>query len=430
MTILNFKFSFSLENSPLRTILNLIKHPLFSGSTIMVVGSNSVSAINYLYHLMMGRMLGPAGYGELAALISLIGLLGIIPASVNLMIVKHIASAKDKQEINNLVGWFKAKIFRVSLIFFVVVLIVSPFISSFLNIHNLSYLVLIAISILFSLQVSLNRSILQGLLKFKEMVTSMLVENSAKVVISILLIYFGFQVGGAMIALVFSALVGLYMTNFYLKYNLPRSINLSPDVKSMLAFTLPVGIQFIATTSLYSSDLILVKHFFPTHEAGIYAALSTLGKIIFFGTGPIGSVMFPLVSQRNALGKSHKKIFLYSLLATLILSLGVLSVYFWIPTLAINLLYGSAYLEASSLLVWFGVFMSLFTFSSLLINYCLSLGKTRVMFLPAVAAFAQIILISFFHQSLFVIILISIIVTALLLLSLLIYSTYAKRILA
>lgn len=396
----------------------------------MVLGSNSVSAINYLYHLAMGRMLGPAGYGELASLISLIGLLGIIPASVSLMIIKYVASAKNEHEINSLVGWFKAKIFRASLVFFIAILAVSPLITSFLNINRVSYLILIAISFLFSLQAGLNRSILQGLLKFKEMVVSILVENSAKLIISIFLVYLGFQVGGVMTALVISALLGLYMTNLYLRYNPSGKIDSSPDVRSMMAFTIPVAIQTIATTSLYSSDLILVKHFFPAHEAGIYAALSTLGKIIFFGTGPIGAVMFPLVSQRNALGKPYKKIFLYSLLATLLLSLGVLSIYFWIPKLAIKLLYGSAYLEASTLLVWFGVFMSLFTFSSLLINYFLSLGKTRVVLLPAVAAFAQIILISFFHQSLLEVVTISTVVTALLLVSLLIYSTvYGKRIL-
>ncbi len=72
----------------------LITNPLFSGSAIMIFGSNFVSFINYLFHLVMGRMLGPASYGELAALIALIGLLGMIPASMSLVIVKYVSSAK------------------------------------------------------------------------------------------------------------------------------------------------------------------------------------------------------------------------------------------------------------------------------------------------------------------------------------------------
>ncbi len=339
----------------------LIASPLFSGSAIMIIGSNAVSFINYLYHFVMGRMLGPTSYGELAALISLLGLLGIIPASVSLMIVKQVASAKNEQYVNNLISWFKTKIFRVALVFSIIILIAAPIIASFLKIQNMSYLILIAVSLLFSIQAGLNRSILQGLLKFKEMVYSILVENSSKLIISIFLVYIGLQVSGVMLAMVISTLLGLYVTNLYLNRGPSKSVNLSVDVKSMLTFIIPVSIQTIASTSLYSSDVILVKHFFSSHDAGIYAALSTLGKIIFFGAGPIGAVMFPLVSQRSAKGENYRKIFIYSLVATLVLSTGLLLLYWLAPVFTITLLYGNAYQEAKNLLVWFGIFISLFT---------------------------------------------------------------------
>ena len=242
------------------------------------------------------------------------------------------------------------------------------------------------------------------------------------------MVYLGFQVGGAILAFVLAALLGLYITIYYLRLqDRPvGNVKISPDIKPMLTFAIPVALQSIAVTSLYSSDVILVKHFFSTYEAGIYAALSNLGKIIFFGAGPIGAVMFPLISQRNARGEDYKKIFLYSFFTTIMLSASIMFVYWLYPQLAIRLLYGTAYLEASNLLIWFGIFISLFTLSSILINYSLSLGKTSIVILPLIAALAQIIMIWFFHQSLFIVILISIIVNALLLMSLLIYSTYGK----
>lgn len=393
----------------------------------MVFGSNAVNLLNYLYHLIMGRMLGPANYGELAALISLIGLLGIIPASVSISIIKYVSSARNDAEIDNMVSWLKTKILQASFIFFVLVLMLSPIISSFLNINNISYFILIAISFLFTLQSILNRSILQGLLKFKEMVMSILLENSTKLISSIALVYIGFQVGGAIFALSLSALFGWYVTNLFLRYQKVKSPNLTPDIKSMLRFTIPVLIQTVATTSLYSSDVILVKHFFSSYDAGIYASLSTLGKIIFFGAGPIGAVMFPMVSQRKAKGENYRKIFILSFLATTFLAITVLALYSLVPELAIRLLYGSAYLEAASLLVWFGVFITLFTLSFLLISYGLSLGRTRIVVLPAIAAIAQILMIWFFHQTLFMVISISIFIASLLLLSLFIYSSYDKR---
>ncbi|MDD5415735.1 MAG: oligosaccharide flippase family protein [Candidatus Daviesbacteria bacterium] len=409
-------------------IKGIVTHPLFSGSAIMVIGSNSVSFINYLYHLVMGRMLGPAGYGELASLIALIGLVGIIPGSVSLVIVKQVSSARSDQEISNVIGWLKAKIFLAAVIFSISVLVISPFIASFLNIHKTSYLIFIAVSFLFSLQAGLFRAILQGLLKFKEMIFSMLIENSAKFILSISLVYLGFQVSGVMFSLVISAILGLYITNYYLRYRTVNNTKPSSHVKSMMSFLIPFTLQSVAITSLYSSDVILVKHFFPAHEAGIYAALSTLGKIIFFGTGPINTVMFPLVSQRKAKGQDYKKIFKYSFLMTALGAIFVSGLYWLFPTFAINLLYGSAYLEAKNLLIWFAVFISLFTLGSLLVSYLLSLGKTKVVVFPLTAATLQIIAIIFFHQNLLTVISISIIITALLLVALLIYSIYGNKI--
>lgn len=409
----------------MKKILTLAGHPLFAGSFIMIFGSNAVSFLNYLYHLIMGRLLGPASYGELASLISLTGLFGIIPASITLVIIKQVSSAENEKEKRALTAWFKKKIFVFSAIFSILILLLTPLFGSFLKISNLLYFVLVAVFSFFTLQASLNRSILQGLLKFKEMVFSLLAENSLKLLISILLVYLGFQVGGAMLGFVISSALGLYLTIYYLKEK--NSFKKSADLKSIIKFAIPVALQSFAVTSLYSSDLILVKHFFPSYEAGLYAALSNLGKIIFFGAGPISAVMFPLVSQRKAKGEKYKKIFMYSFLGTLSLASGVLALYWLFPELAINLLYGRLYLGGSGLLIWFGIFMSLFTLSTLFISYSLSLGRSSIVILPLIAAAAQIIFIWFFHKTLMEVIFISIIVTALLLLTLLIYSTYGKR---
>lgn len=410
-----------------KKIRQIITHPLFSGSMIMVVGSNAVSFLSYLYHFVMGRLLGPGNYGELAAIISLIGLLGIIPGSINLVITKQIASVKSDLEVDYLVSWFKTKILLISIIYTLILLALSPIMTAFLKIESIYYLIIIAVSFLFSLQASLNRSVLQGLLKFKEIVISVLVENSAKLALSIALVYTGFQVGGAMVALTISSVLGLYTTIIYLKTKYyPESESISPNIKSMVTFAIPVSLQFIAITSLYSSDIILVKHFFSSSEAGMYAALSTLGKIIFFGASPIVTVMFPLVSNRIARGQSHKDVFIYSFLVTILFIAGLVFLYWLIPELAIRLLYGTAYLEAANLLVWFSIFMGLFTLSSLLTNYGLSLGRSSIVILPLIASIAQIVLIVFFHQSLLEVIIISIIVSALLLISLLIYSRYGK----
>lgn len=390
----------------------------------MITGSNLANAINYLYHLILGRMLGPSSYGELASLISLSGLLAVIPASISLVVIKYVSTSKTKQSKSILISWFRIKIFQLSFMVFIVVLIIVPAIRSFLHISNISYVIAIAVTSLFSLPSLLNRSILQGLLKFKKMIVSVLIENGMKLVFSILFIYLGYRVGGAMIGFVASAAVGWYITNIYLKAYISENQKVSFSIKSMIWYSIPVIIQSITLTSLYSSDLILVKHFFSSHDAGIYAAFSTLAKIIFFGAGPISAVMFPLVSQRHSKSKGYKKIIILSFLATLIFAISILTIYWLFSKFAINLLYGAAYLEASNLLIWFGIFLTLFTLSYLIINFHLSVGCTSVVFFPAIASVVQILAIWFYHRDLFTVIMLSMLVTALLLSLLLIYSVH------
>lgn len=412
----------------MRKLLTSVYHPLFLGSAIMILGSNGVNFLNYLYRLVMGKMLGPESYGELAAVISLLGLLSIVSASISLVVVKYVSSAKSREEVEILINWFKNNILKLSLILFTIFLISAPQFAAFLNTRDVDYFYILAISFLFSLQSMLNRAILQGLFKFKEMVVSLFAENTAKLVLGILLVYLGFKVEGALIGFLIAIFLGWYITTFYLKSYFKKVKETNPNVKSMLNYSFPVLVQTFALTSLYSSDVLLVKHFFSPFEAGIYAALSTLGTIIFYGAGPISSVMFPLISQRQSKGLSYNKIFIYSLLLIGFFSAVLLFIYWIMPEFIIKLLYGPLYIQGSNLLVWFGIFMSLFTLCSLVISYNLSLGKTNVASLPFIAAAVQVILIWFIHDSLFSVVLISLGVTALLFIALLIYSTYGRRI--
>lgn len=399
-------------------------HPLFAGSFIMIFGSNAVNFLNYVYHLIMGRLLGPSNYGELAALFSLNGLLGIIPGSLSLVIIKYVSSSKTDEGIEDIVRWFNKKVFLSAISLFLLIVVLAPYISSFLNIQNYLLIILTGSVFLFSIPALFNRSVLQGLLRFKQMVISVLAETGLKLILGVLFVYLGFSVGGAVGALVVGGWAGWILSRMAIVDYIKKGQIRLPQIKQFFLYSVPVLIQSVAMTSIYSTDLILVKHFFSPHEAGIYASLSTLGKIIFFGTGPIGAVMFPLVAKKQSRGENYVKIFNYSLFLTIVASLTILTIYWLFPEIVIKTLYGPLYLEGANLLVWFGIFTTLFTLSSLYVSYNLSMGKTKVVVIPSIVAILQIIGIWIYHYNLMIVIIISVFVNTLLLSLLLIYSSY------
>ncbi len=404
------------------------KNSFFTDSAVMVVGYNLASGLSYLYHLIIGRLLGPADYSDLAALFSLIALIGILPTSLNLVIAKYISKSTNKKEIIYLIEWFNKRIYFTSFIVFAGILLLSPFISSFLNIKNYLIIWLTGALFIFSFPTLLNYAILQGLLKFKELVICNLAANFTKILFGILLILIGFASNGAFVGLLISGWLTWLLSRYYLRRYKPLSKTGSPDITNILSYAVPILVQSIALTSIYSSDVVLVKHFFNPHQAGIYASLSTLGRIVYFAVFPVTAVMFPMVSKRFSLGQDYFKIFFSSFILSSLMAGFILVIYLLLPSLSINILYGKLYLEGAELLFRFGLFMTLFTLSTVFINFHLSIGDTRVVFLPVLAAIGQIIGIWIYHQSLYQVILVSLITNSLLLISLFVYFWYGFKV--
>lgn len=386
--------------------LDIIHHPLMSGSLIMVGGSMAANAINYLYHLLMGRVLGPVNYGVLASLYSIIYLIGVVPTSASVSIVKFISSAKNGEEYS-VYSSINKFVIKLALAASVVLLVISPFVANFLQIRNV-WLVVTLVPILFlSLITLVNQATAQGLLKFIGTVVPALFSSLTKLVLGIILVYIGWSVFGAMVGVIFGATFAyLYSRRFVMRVLKKTKIH-EFNLKPFFLFALPVLIQALAFTSLFTVDVLLVKHFLPPFEAGIYAALSTLGKIIFFAVSPITATMFPIVAKRKTNNQGYTKVFLASLAVTVVFGLGITSFYWLFPGIAIGILYGAAYLSAKSALVWMGLFMLFYSLSYLLVNYALSLGESKAVYFPLAAALAQALLIWLFHDSILQVIQIS-----------------------
>lgn len=395
----------------------------------MVLGTNGANAVNYIYHMIMGRVLGPSDYGTLAALISLITILAILPQSFSLAIVKFVSAAKDKEEIKSIYNLFNKKIYYLSSCILILTLIFSNNISRFLNIKNVFLLYLISLAFFFLIPAAFYRAILQGMLKFKVLVTSIFSDTLVKLILGLSLVLIGYQVFGAILGILIASTVGWGVALYFLKdfRNKGRS-NFSVRAKPILLYTIPVFFQFITLTSFYSADVLLVKHFFNSFNAGIYAAVSSLGKIIFFAAAPFTSVMFPIISMRNSKNEKFIKIFLLTIAITLGASIAVLFIYFVFPEFAISLLYGDEYLSGASILLPYGLFVTTLSLAWVIINFNLSIGKIKTVSIPCAGALLQIILILYFHDSLMQVVLVSLSVSLIMLAALTIFTvTFLKK---
>jgi O-antigen/teichoic acid export membrane protein len=228
-------------------------------------------------------------------------------------------------------------------------------------------------------------------------------------------------VTGGVLGVVLSIVVGFGVSLYFIRSYQHADSQTGIDRKEVFLFTLPVLLQTAASTSFMSADLILVKHFFPEFEVGVFAAVSTLGKIILFASAPVAAVMFPIVSRKFAKKEPFILIFLFSLLMTFGAGLVLLCGYGLFPQLVLTMLYGIKYLSGTSLILPYGVFCVLLSLTSVFTNFYLSTGQKNTIWFLAAAALCQIGGIELFHQSLFQVILVNIVVLMLLLILLTIY---------
>src|SRR3989338_2471320 len=132
----------------------------------MIVGSNFANFLAYIYHLIFGRLLGPAVYGELASIVSLSGFFISFFSFLSVSIVKFVSSANEKGLDDFYTLIFK-KIYPFVLGITVILFIGSFWISKFLGINSFAVYLVGPIIFLSFLQI-IYSSYLQGLLKFKE----------------------------------------------------------------------------------------------------------------------------------------------------------------------------------------------------------------------------------------------------------------------
>ncbi|EKD96226.1 MAG: polysaccharide biosynthesis protein [uncultured bacterium] len=131
--------------------------------------------------------------------------------------------------------------------------------------------------------------------------------------------------------------------------------------------------------------------------------------------------MFPLISKNHSKGYKYIHYFNLSLILTLLICFGAVIIYAVFPNLAIKMLFGSVYLEGAPYLIWFAVFIAIYTLAQLFISFFLSINKTNITYFSLVAVIIQFVGINIFHSSVLEVIKISTLASSFLLIVMVIY---------
>lgn len=377
--------------------------PLYRLSLIFIIGNFAASVLGYLYHLFMGRNLDPSEYAIVASLLSVSIIISVPSGTIQMVVMRYVAqyrAQKNYAGINWLQHVFATKMFWVGCVITAIFLLLSPWISDFLQINSIYPVAIMSLTFIFSFLVPVFRGILQGAQRFGSLCWSLIADAGAKLLMGIALVWLGFQAGGALAALVIGGAAGLVVAWQLLRRRKIVAGEQPTKTGELFRYAVPVMIVLLILALLYNIDVILVKHYFSGEEAGFYAALSQLGKIIVFGTGAIASVMFPLVVDKFEKHENYQTVLWKAIGIVSLLSGIAVAVYFGFPQLIISLLYGQAYLALGFLLGYVAIFMALYSVLNVLVQFFISIKNYGFIAWLVGGVTLQIVLIILYHDTL------------------------------
>jgi O-antigen/teichoic acid export membrane protein len=294
--------------------VGVLRGRIVRGSAILLLSSGLVAAINLLYNILIARMLGPSSFGHASALYTLLMLMAAITFSFQIITSKFIARNSEILVQAQIYASMLRRAWQVGLGIAIVLAASSAYLQLYFNLPQQRDLVLLALATGVYIPLGVCRGRMQGCCNFRDLAVNVVVEVVVKFGAALLFLHFGMGVTGIMTAVLLS-IVAAYIAGApptqYRAISGLRLTKIAPFGEGM-----HVVLYFIGQVILSNLDILLVKHFFPPPEAGIYAAVALVGRVVFMLSWSIVSSMFPLSASHTQRQVGHSLLYTAALLVT------------------------------------------------------------------------------------------------------------------
>ena len=273
----------------------LLRGRVVRGSAILLLSNGMVAATNLVYNILLARMLGASGFGHVSALYTLLMLITAITFSFQIVTSKFIARNSDPTSRAEIYATLLRRSWKVGLGVGLLVAVGSSLLQTSLNLPAQHDLVLLAIGAAAYVPLGVRRGRMQGCYEFGSLAINVLVEVAVKFIAAVLFLHYGLGVTGVTIAMTLSIAAAYIVGKPGADYpSKAGSIRIGPFGEGLQAV-----LYFVGQVILTNVDVLLVKHFFPPSEAGIYAAVALVGRVLFVMSWSVVSSMFPVAAARG-----------------------------------------------------------------------------------------------------------------------------------
>jgi len=371
----------------------------------LVFGASTfVNAAGFVFHMISSRALGVAEYGTLYALISTMTL-ACAPAGIVMPVITRFAA-----EFRALADWSHlrglslglARAFGAVAVVAIAATVIGavPFGAA---LHAPGWSIpTVGLLLAIVLASGAYRALAQGVHDFEGFAISSVAEGIAKIAATVVFVAVGWHLFGALVGFVVGSFVGLA---FIVQRVLKRALRYPEepvryDWRRIAIAGAGSAALAVAAGLLGNVDVIVVKHAFDAHQAGIYSAASLGGKIMLYGFGFLPAVLLPVAADRRARGESTRGVLAACCAAVAGLGAIGLAIFHFFGVTIVRLLVGTQFDAAASLLVWYGAAMIFVALLTLLGSYGIATHRLLFGWSTLGGSIATAVVIGAFHPSL------------------------------
>jgi cellulose synthase/poly-beta-1,6-N-acetylglucosamine synthase-like glycosyltransferase/glycosyltransferase involved in cell wall biosynthesis/O-antigen/teichoic acid export membrane protein len=367
---------------------------LSSGATL-IAASLFANFFNFLYNLYLGRSFSVEEFGIVGLLGSFMYLFGVPFDSLNRTVTHQSAYLYGKSTFPASNFWkrTRGKALVLGLAMTVIYLLLTPYLSSLFRVGTVTPLVIFAPVILFGMLSAVDAGFLNGSQMFHVIALMIVVEAIVKFVVTYVIAesnmphYMYLSLPISMLASVSISWYAARMMARGAKNNEPTE---EPFPFKFLSVATLNRLSAIAFLGL---DVVLAKIILSPYDAGNYALISMIGKMVYFFGSIFAGFIIPLISKESGSNnngtKTFRKIMLGTVLASIICYLGV-GVFGFIT---VPLIFGQRTLNIIGYLPFFMLGVTAYTIANSIVLYHQSRKEYFVPVLGFLISIVQIILI-------------------------------------
>lgn len=321
-----------------------VRQLIRGGAAIMALASLAQGAGNLVFHAVASRLVGPADYGALGALLAAMLALAVPLTSVQVAVTRAVAGTEGRTDARELY----ARTIRWSALLALAVTACAPAIAAYLHVEQVGLAALVGPYVAVAVVGAVGRGVQAGRRKVGSVAASYAVAAGVRLLAGLFLVP-STGIGGALVATIIGEVAGAIVVvrrdRAHDATHHPRVRLVSRDLVGTVA---AVG----ALWAFSASDLLVARHVLTDRASGMYVAASNAARVLLMIVQSVLVVALPrfVPGRGSSATPQIRSTFRAAMALTLVVTAGAAAALTALAEPILAILYGDEFGDATALM--------------------------------------------------------------------------------